>query len=302
MPKTWVLVVMGILLIVSFIFNLAFHGELQGYRQKQTNESGTASPLSDSTLGSPTKMAIAVPRFLSLPFPSTAKYKVACGWDFDPETPESTMEVKNWGIDFQLPPGTNILAPADGLAIASYHQYCPGVIKGEPQPAGLGMLIQIFHPSARLYTQCAYLSRIEPGIPYLKPQKVEKDDRPPSWIPRALMGYLPQDFNLEEYTPDHVRNWGSGKSTRPVEVKRGQVIGKVADGKIYAYGGNETKATLHFEVFTRGPESLEKGIRLDPYGIYSDAHWYGENSLYVKNQEHNLWLADKDGKLLCADQ
>ncbi len=298
-------VVLIILLAAAVIFNIEQWQEVRSCQQREAAESGTASPLSDSLRrqSQEPELAIAIPRFLSLPFPSTVKHTISQGWELTAAEKERSLSDKNWGVDFQLPSGTVILAPADGLALASYHEYS-WCNRGKIERGGLGTFVQIFHPEAGLYTQCAYLARLEPKaqIPYLQPEEHGAGKGlPASWYPALLVIYLPPDFELDRYGIRAGYDQ-SPREVKPVEVKRGQVIGYVADGEVFRPGSRQKKASLHFEVFTRDPVNCHKAIRLDPYGLYTEAECYDKGSSgYASNQEHNLWLT-VEGEPLHADE
>lgn len=303
MQRAWVVVVvLTILLASAVIFIIEQQHQIQSYQQRQAAESSTASPLSDflRRRSEEPELAIAIPKFLSLPFPSAVKHTISRGWDLNSDEKERSLGDKNWGIDFALPSGTAILAPADGYALASYHEYSWSN-RGKVERGGLGTFVQFFHPQAGLYTQCTHLERVESRaqIPFLQPERSAKRGLPPSWIPGLLMIYMPTDFDLKQYKVGSTGLYQYPHKVFPVEVKRGQIIGYVADGRIYKHGGSQVKATLHFEVFNRGPET-DKALRFDPYGLYTVDEFYKDT--YSLDDRLSLWLRGSEGKPLHADE
>lgn len=177
--------------------------------------------------------------------------------------------------------GLPVLAAADGRAYFSY-QYTSGIWT-DPATGithqvgwGAGLFVEIRHakdqPGNRGWvTQYIHLSKVAPGLPYLKPDAVSDPADPthPDWFPT---GILKEDNAL----------WNVG-----VPVKQGQVIGYQGDTGIgFGWKDNFDPATgqvaprnravlkpwdppqLHFQLYQGRVNGVKQNI-VDPFGLYS---------------------------------
>lgn len=214
--------------------------------------------------------------YLTLPFRKTdtnGQYDITEGWIYSEfEQSVHGFEAHN-GIDFALPYGTPIVAPADGYAMSSYHTFWlrndDGSIRtyqGKPLRFGLGYFVQMYIPSVNRYIQMAHMSDIDPAVPFSLPIANEGD-----WVPTNHTLAVPDLKNSPQY----------------VQVKKGDVLGKVGYSGLawgyedYSSGSARPVAIdpatqkswdephIHFEDFWRDQTAGQKLANRDPYGIYS---------------------------------
>ncbi len=218
---------------------------------------------------------------------TTPNLVISQGWDYSKDERDIHPDIpRHFGADVPLPWGTPIYAPADGLALASYHLYdleSPSLGK---IGYGLGLFIQIWHEGPGVYSMCAHLSGISNKIPYLPPV-LEGG----TWQPREAI-YVPVETFKKNAVP----------------IKRGELIAKVGyTGLRWKYPEEpanplkvdpETQKTwdphgahLHWEVYTRTPDGKRKQDRYDPFGIYGEREAYKD----VFTKASGLILANPDG-------
>lgn len=219
---------------------------------------------------------------------NTPNLEVSQGWFYSQD--ELTIHPKvprHFAVDFPCKWGTPVYAPADGLAVASYHTYDMTDSRGQTIGYGLGLFVQIWHEGPKLYTLCAHLSGINSKlVPYIAP-----DLENGSWQPRAAIYLTVEAFKA---------------NAKP--VKKGDLIGYVGyTGLRSGYEEapsnpptiNPAKdktwdphgAHLHFEVYTRTPDGAKKADRYDPFGIYGKREAYGK----VFTKACGLILPNSDG-------
>jgi len=217
--------------------------------------------------------------------------------------------------------GLPILAAASGRAYFSY-QYIAG---SWTDPAtgvthqvgwGAGLFVEIRHAkdqpgNAGWVTQYIHLSRIVPGIPYLRPDPVNdlNDPAHPDWTPSGI-------FQADDTL------WDFG-----VPVQQGQVIGYMGDTGIGldwkdAFDPNTGKVAsrnrqaqppwdppqLHFQLYQGRVSSVKQNI-VDPFGLYAQVcpgEWrplaphqnpYGQFPGFMRAARNSAWLTDRFGHL-----
>ncbi len=231
--------------------------------------------------------------FLCLPF-KKQKYQITEGWHYS-EGEKAVHGFSGHGaIDFALPRGAEVLAAADGFAMASYFGYPlkkdgkPKLHKGKPVGFGLGYFVQIYHPGQDLFTTYAHLESIDPKIPFYKPRK--KGDH-----------LFPFGHKIDPKREDY--------HTFTVKVKKGEVLGFVGDSGItWGYADYPKRPSpkqfpswdevhLHFEVFQRvGSRKVKKYF--DPFGIKGGPKDYPDSfkkGSALGEKSPLLWVLDKNG-------
>lgn len=232
--------------------------------------------------------------FLAIPLvQSTPKLEVSQGWDYSDDERNIHPNIpRHYAVDFPLPWGTPVYAPADGVAVASYHIHDETDSQGRTIGFGLGLFIQIWHEQAGLYTMYAHLSGLNDKlIPYLAPSLEGSN-----WQPRRAIYVSVEAFK---------------RSARP--VTRGELIGFVGYTGL-RLGYDEMPANppgvnprvdktwdpigahLHWEVYSRTPDGSRKGQRFDPFGVYGERGQYVQ--VFAKAQ--GLILTNPDGSPLFA--
>lgn len=219
---------------------------------------------------------------LTLPFES-GLYEISAGWFYGSLDLVTKFAAHNQhrGVDFNLMRGTPVSAAASGWAIASYHQYLFRNekdrrrfvrYKGKLCGMGQGNFVIIYHPKRRLFTQYGHLEKLNPAIPFYKPEKKRGLVQPP------VKKFQSRFFNKKNAH----------------RVKRGEVIGWVGDSGII---GGWDKPHLHFEVYRYRDKEGKKpeDSHLDPYDLYKTAKhypWPGHKRLLGNN---HLWVLGEDG-------
>ncbi len=226
--------------------------------------------------------------FLAIPLAKDAPREISQGWDYSEDERSIHPDIpRHFAVDFKAPWGTPVYAPADGVAVASYHTFDMKDAKNRTIGYGLGMFVQIWHEGPKLYSMYAHLSGINDKlVPYIAPT-LESGN----WQPRKAL-YVP----VAEFK----------KNAKP--VKRGDLIGYVGYTGL-RLGYDETPANpptvdqktnhtwdphgahLHWEVYTRSADGGKKESRYDPFGIYGQRDKYGD--AFKKAQ--GLILANPDG-------
>ena len=230
----------------------------------------------------------------ALPIAKSAPFHdISQGWIYSQDENVIHPDIlTHFAADMPEPWGTRVYAPANGVAVASYHTFDMIDSKGRTIGYGLGLFVQIWHEEAGVYTSYCHLSGINNElIPYIPPTLEDG-----SWQPRNAI-YLPvADFK---------------KIAKP--VRRGDLIGYIGyTGLRLGYDEipanppmvdpnidktwDPAGAHLHWEVYTRTANGLKKDKRYDPFGIYGEREKYA--NVFVKTQ--GLILASPDGSPVFA--
>lgn len=246
--------------------------------------------------------AISKPKpFLGPVFRPDAKPVIATGFEYHAgEIAVHGVKTHN-AIDFDVPRGTPVLAPADGYYLATYGE---GLLRnddnsprtlslaeakqgdpanldlrppqdgGERWPIYFGsMVIQGWHPTGR-YTQFAHLDWVEPSIPYYKPEVRDNGDLKANHVLRVPV------FELRR---NSIASWlkagtllgvtgmtGCGWGQRCYDTATLRVDGRPDfRGVDYTY---YTSPHLHLMVFGRRSNAKARTpvAFWDPFGIYKD--------------------------------
>ncbi len=244
-------------------------------------------------------------RYLTLPFFSdVGSYQITEGWMYSRAEKAIHGYRIHGAVDFQVPYGTPVTAPCDGIAISSYHSFPLKdsdrnikKLEGKELYFGLGYFVQIYVEHLNRYVQLGHLSKIDETIPFSMP-KLEEG----TWNPTN------HDFN-----PSNLID--SGKA---VLVKRGDLLGKVGFSGLRLgydeYNGEERpllldtlkfksydEPHLHFEETGRD-EKGKKGWQRDPYDIYLTARNYPTPSRQRIMGEEPLFILGENGLLIFANQ
>lgn len=226
--------------------------------------------------------------FLAIPIAKDDTHGISQGWIYSSDELSIHPDVpRHYAADFPEPWGTPVYAPADGLAVASYHLFDMTDAQDRTIGYGLGLFIAIWHEGAGVYTSYAHLSGINNElIPYIAPT-LENGN----WQPRNAI-YLPVSAFKRIAKP----------------IKKGDLIGYIgytglrlgydekpanppmvnpAKDKTWDPAGSH----LHWEVFTRTPDGSKKDKRYDPFGLYAEREAYGD----VFQRAMGLILANPDG-------
>jgi len=226
--------------------------------------------------------------FLSIPLAKDAPtLRISEGWIYsEDEGLIHPVILTHFAVDLRAEWGTPIYAPADGLAVASYHIYDMVDAYDRVIGYGLGLFVQIWHEEAKLYSSYSHLSRISETIPYIPPT-LEGD----SWQPRRAI-YVPINVFKGQAKP----------------LKMGDLIGYIGYTGL-RLGYKEVPANppsvdsdrdktwdpngahLHWEVFSRTPDGSKKKDRYDPFGIYGEREEY----VGIFTKATGLILANPDG-------
>lgn len=219
--------------------------------------------------------------FLTLPFKSEL-HEIGGGWFYGSSDLITKVGKSNhhFAVDFYLPRGTPVLAAASGWAIASYHHFLLRDrkdrrrfirYKGKLFGSGQGNFVIIYHPKQKLFTQYGHLERINPTIPFYKPEKKRGLVQPP------VKKFQPRFFNRENAQ----------------RVQRGEVIDWVGDSGII---GSWDQPHLHFEVYRYRDKDggKPKDSYIDPYDIYKTAKDYPWPGHKRPLGDNHLWILGKN--------
>ncbi len=270
--------VVNVLVVVAFLMGVLVFGHSQA----------VASWIAGIPLGTTDEVSLRRP-FLAIPLAKNApRLEISQGWDYSDDERNIHPNIpRHFAVDFPEPWGTPIYAPADGLALASYHTFEMTDSQGRTIGFGLGLFIQIWHEPARVYTSYAHLSGLNDKlIPYLPPV-LENG----GWQPRSALYISVEAFKKKAQS-----------------VKKGDLIGFVGYSGLLL--GQSEKAGnpptvnpvvdktwdphgphLHWEVYTRTPDGSRKDQRYDPFGIYGKREDYAS----VFKKALGLILAETDG-------
>ncbi|QQG43982.1 MAG: hypothetical protein HYW86_03920 [Candidatus Roizmanbacteria bacterium] len=248
--------------------------------------------------------------YLTLPFRKAdlqRPYEISEGWVY------SADEIKihqgnpiHLGVDFALPYGTPVVAPADGYAMSSYQSFRIKdswnnirTYQGKQLNVGFGYFVSIYNPEADRFVDLTHLSDVDPQIPFSPPFKTED-------------GWAPTNHNED---PEKFM-----KNPYVAFIKKGTVIGKVGySGLTWGYeeykegakrpvvlDNNTNKSWdephIHFAEFFRDPKTHEINYLRDPYDIYDVFTSYptlnrkttvGPNPLFFLNNEGLPKYADE---------
>jgi len=227
--------------------------------------------------------------FLTIPLAKdTPALKISQGWLYSPDEESIHPGIPtHFAVDFPEPWGTPVYAPADGVAVASYHTYDMTDAKGRTIGYGLGLFVQIWHEEEKVYTSYCHLSGVNDKlIPYIAPA-LENG----SWQPRDAIYVTVEQFK---------------KNAKP--VKKGDLIGFIGyTGLRLSYTETPVNpptvnpkidktwdpagAHLHWEMYTRTEDGSKKDKRYDPFGLYAEREKYGD----VFTKAMGLILAKPDG-------
>ena len=235
-----------------------------------------------------------VPAFLSIPLDThTTPLVVSQGWYYNDQEKNIHPDIStHFGVDFALPWDTPVYAPADGLAVASYHTNDILDVFGRTIGFGLGLFIQIWHEESQVYSLYAHLSRVNKMfVPYMPPNLEEG-----SWQPRKAL-YIPIDKIMRNahrvHRGDYIGNIGySGLRLSYEETPSNPATIDPTKDVSWDPAGPH----LHWEVYTRTPDGSSKDLRYDPFGLYAEADAYTD----VFTKANGLILAAPDGSPLFA--
>ncbi|MDO8655528.1 MAG: M23 family metallopeptidase [bacterium] len=226
--------------------------------------------------------------FLAIPLAKNLKLEISQGWVYSEDERSIHPSIPtHFAVDFPAAWGTPVYAPADGLALSSYHTYDMVDSQGRTIGYGLGLFIAIWHDKQQLYTSYSHLSGInDKSVPYVQPS-LENGN----WQPRRALYVSVETFK-----------------TMAKPVKRGDLIGFIGySGLRLGYTevpSNPPKidplvnktwdphgAHLHWEVYTRTLDGSKKDRRMDPFGIEGLREKYAK----VFAKARGLILANPDG-------
>lgn len=227
--------------------------------------------------------------FLTIPLAKAgAKLEISQGWVYSEDERSIHPGIPtHFAVDFPAPWGTPVYAPADGVALSSYHTYDMVDSQGRTIGYGLGLFVAIWHDKQQLYTSYSHLSGVNDKlVPYIQPS-LENGN----WQPRRALYISVETFK-----------------TMAKPVKRGELIGYIGySGLRLGYPevpSNPPKidptvnktwdphgAHLHWEVYTRTTDGGKKDKRLDPFSFYGQREKYAD--VFTKAQ--GLILANSDG-------
>jgi len=242
--------------------------------------------------------------YLTLPFrkaDTNKTYDITEGWMYSEGEKAIHGFAEHNGVDFALPYGTPVVAPADGYAMSSYHTFwilnddgTKRTYQGKPIRFGLGYFVQMYIPSVNRYIQMAHLSDVDAAIPFSLPIASGDD-----WVPTN-----------HTLSVNDLKN-----STQYVQVKKGQVIGRVGfsglawDYEEYSSGSARPVAIdpnvkkswdephIHFEDFWRDQTTGQKVANRDPYGIYGTTLDYPTPDRRGTIMISPLWLRGEHTRL-----
>lgn len=125
--------------------------------------------------------------YLTLPFDQKdLVYDITEGFRYSRSEQKLHGGILHCGIDFAVPYGTPVVAPGDGIAIASYHSVFVRDKDGNVKlyedkflGFGLGYFIQIHLKGLDRIVQLGHLSNIYSEIPFSQPVEIRKGE----WMP-----------------------------------------------------------------------------------------------------------------------
>jgi hypothetical protein len=227
--------------------------------------------------------------FLTIPLAANApRHEISQGWNYSQEELDIHPDIPiHYAVDFPEPWGTPLYAPADGLAVASYHTYDMKDSRGRTIGYGLGLFVQIWHEAAQLYSAYAHLSGINnEKIPYMPPEMENGN-----WQPKKAL-YVSVDALKETARPvnlgDLIGFVGyTGLRLDYEEVPANPPLVDPQKDKTWDPHGPH----LHWTVYTRTSDGGQKDERYDPFGIYGEREAYAS----VFTNAKGLILANPDG-------
>jgi murein DD-endopeptidase MepM/ murein hydrolase activator NlpD len=254
--------------------------------------------------------------FLGPLFEQEVEPKIEAGYLYSPEETAMHGISRHGAIDFGLPRGTAVLAPADGWAVCTYGEVqltqqgeprligLPEATKHTPRellsipdlpgtswPAWYGsFVVQIWHGQGR-YTQLAHVDWVREDIPYFAPTVTEKGDLSHNQILRATVDELRQvgRFVKQGEVVAQVGMTGCGWGMRSFEFAEVAADGRPDFRSSHYWYWDQPH--LHFMVFgarrgkARRPESV-----WDPFGLYSnDRQQYPMHCGQWPKVRHSLW-------------
>lgn len=259
--------------------------------------------------------------YLTLPFKRTdlpiinklPTYNITEGFRYSRTEQRLHRGILHCGLDFSLPYGTPIVAPCDGLAIASYHSVLVRnkdntirLYKEKYLGYGLGYFVQIHVSGMDRIVQLGHLSNLHSDIPFSLPTEISKDE----WLPTNYQ-YSYKELMHNKWT---------------LPVKTGDLLGWVGySGMRWGYHDYETGSNrpivinpkekisydephVHLEEGRRVPlstdtENDKKGMKIDqrdPEDIYLTARNYPTPRRYRKLGPEPLFYT-KNGLPLFAE-
>ncbi len=261
------------------------------------------------------KKTEAVP-YLTLPFrkadivkkgQNTPPYSITEGWTYSAEELKiSKADPLHAAVDFHVPYGTPVVAPADGYAVSSYFTYKVTdkddkqvEYQGKPLHMGLGYFVRIYVPSVNRVIEMGHLSDIDEAIPFSPPIRSEY-----GWEPTN------HRMSFDEWV----------NSPAAVFVKKGTVLGKTGySGLTWGYDDYVAGATrpvvidpavnkswdephIHFEEFYFHQVTNEMGWQRDPFAVYDTYDKYPAPGNSNKMGKDPLFLLNAQGQPKYADE
>ena len=215
----------------------------------------------------------------TIPLTSWKPYAVQEGFYYSKQEQRIHGKRKHGGVDIFAPYGTPIVAPCDGIAIASYHSYAlidaknrPIRVDGKQAYFGLGYFVQILAQNGRII-QLGHLSDISTHIPFSIPVYKSYSDM---WEPTnhthplQVLQNHPMAVNISRGDPVGFLGY-SGLRKGYQDYFEGMDRPYQLDPSIYKSWDSEH---LHIEEATRNYETGEKQHQRDIYDLYATASRY----------------------------
>jgi hypothetical protein len=260
--------------------------------------------------------------FLQPLFQPDTKPVIATGFDYTPvEVAIHGVKTHN-AIDFDVPRGTPVLAPADGYYVATYGELLLRNDDDTPRTLSLAeakggnsynrdfrppksgtrwpiyfgsMVVQGWHPNGR-YTQLAHLDYVDPAVRYYPPEAEENGDlkfhpilrAPTATYRRSGVASWLKAGTLLGVTGMTGCGWGERCYETAQFGKGDRPDFRQADYTYY------TSPHLHFMVFGRRSTAKARPPLAfwDPFGIYKDitGGYPAESPISWHNMPSTLWV------------
>jgi hypothetical protein len=241
------------------------------------------------------------------PLSNQELYHIAEGWIYSKEELSIThVNPLHGGIDFDVPYGTPVVAPADGYALSSYNTAVikdeegnARIYKGKPISLGFGYFVRMYIPSVNRLVTMGHLSNIAPNINFVLPTNEAGTWKSNSlskmssteWMSNPFATYIKKG-TVVGYVGYSGLTWGYD------DYKEGAIRPVVIDQNKYV---SWDEPHLHFEEEGINPDTGEIGWQRDPYAVYGTSDKYPSPKNKLQTGKDPLFILNKEGLPVFAD-